>query len=48
MEGMLFTGLLSRLSYTLQDYVPRGGTAHSELGPPMSMTNQDHTPTDFL
>lgn len=44
---MLFTGLLSLLSHTIQDYVPRGGTAHSELGSPMSITNQNNTPTDF-
>ena len=30
---MLFTGLLSFLSYTLQGHLPRDGTAQSGLGP---------------
>lgn len=27
--------------YSPQDYLPMGGTAHSELGPPTSTTNQE-------
>lgn len=30
-------GLLSLLSYIMQDHLPSGGTAHLELGPPTSM-----------
>ena len=33
-------GLLSLLSYRTQDHQPRDGTAHSELGPPLSITNE--------
>lgn len=33
-------GLLSFLSYTAQGYLPSSGTAHNELGLPISITNQ--------
>jgi hypothetical protein len=32
------------LFYTVQDHLPRDGTAHSELGPPPSTRNQGHAP----
>lgn len=31
------------LSYTIQDHLARDGTSHSDLGPPMSITNQENT-----
>jgi hypothetical protein len=39
-----FPDLLSLFSYTTQDYLPRGGTTHSGLGPPTSIINQDSVP----
>lgn len=47
---MLLTGLLSmshsaRFSYTTQDYLFRSATAHSELGPPLSIIKQDPSQT---
>ena len=38
---MLFTGLLSIRSYTSQDDLPRGGTAHGGL----SYINQENAPS---
>lgn len=35
-------GLVSLLSYTVQDNQPQGGTAHSDLGPPTSKLNQEN------
>lgn len=34
--------LLSLPSYTTQGYHPRDGTLHSDLGPPISITNQEN------
>jgi hypothetical protein len=34
-------GPLSLLSYTTQNHLRRDGTAHSGMGPPVSITNQD-------
>ena len=31
--GMLLTSLVSYLSYSLQDFLPRGGTTNGGLGP---------------
>lgn len=36
-ERMLLAGLLSLLSYTTQDYLPKGGTTHIQLGLPESV-----------
>lgn len=33
--------LLSVPSYIFQDHLPKGGTTHNELGPPMSIISQD-------
>ena len=38
-------GLLSLLSYTIQDHVSRGTTTHSGLGPHTSIINQEKWPT---
>ena len=43
-----FPGLLSLLSYTTQDHLPRGGAAHNGLSPPISITNQEVSPQSFL
>lgn len=40
-------GLLSLLSYTSQDHMLRGSTAHSELVPPISIINQENDPMDL-
>jgi hypothetical protein len=37
-------GLLSLLSYTIQDHQPRDGTPHSELSPLPLTTNQENDP----
>ena len=37
-------GLLSLLSYSARDHQSRNGTAHSELGPPISIINQENAP----
>lgn len=34
--------LLSSLPYTVQDHPPRGGTAHSVLGLPITIVNQEN------
>ena len=39
---MLFTGLLSLLSYSTQDLQPQTGPAHNELGSPTSIVNQEN------
>ena len=33
----MLTGFLSKLFYSTQDHLPRGGTDHSEQGPPTSI-----------
>lgn len=35
---------LGLLSYTTQNYLPRGGTGHSAIGPSKSITNQETVP----
>lgn len=35
--------LLSLFSHIVQDHLPRGGTPHNGLGPPLSITNQEMT-----
>lgn len=35
-------GLLSLLSYPSQDHLPRGGTVHSGLSPPIPIINQEN------
>lgn len=40
--GTLLPRLLSLLSCTLQDHLPRGGLPHSGLGPITSITNQEN------
>ena len=44
MSTSLFPGLclFSYLSYAVQAHVPRGGTAHSEVGPPILINNQEN------
>ena len=37
-------GLLSLVSYSTQDHLPRDSTAHSEMGPPTSLINQENVP----
>lgn len=37
-------GLLSLFPYSNQEYQPRGGTAHSRLGPPTSIEKMLHEP----
>lgn len=39
---MLLTGLLSLLSYSMQDHLPRDWAAHSGLSPSTSIINQEH------
>ena len=39
---VLLPGLLSLCSYTTQDHISKAGTSHSGLGPPSSLTNQEH------
>lgn len=39
---VLLLDLLSLCSYTIQDHLSKGGTSHSGLGPPSSLTNQEH------
>ena len=44
-KGMLLTGLLSMVhlfSYTAKDHLLKGGIAHSGLGPPTSIVNQEN------
>lgn len=45
---MLFIGLLSLLSQSPQDHLPRNGTAYSRLGPSPSITNQENAPQGCL
>lgn len=40
-RGLLLTGSLSLLSYSTLDYQPKGGAAHSELGPPTPITSKE-------
>lgn len=37
--------LLSLLSYLTQDHLPRSGTVHRELSPPISASNEENAPT---
>ena len=39
---LALTGRALLHSYTTQAYLPRYGTAHSKLGPPTSLTNQEN------
>ena len=41
---LAFHDLVSLLFDTTQDRLPRGGAAHSELGPPISIPNQEKAP----
>lgn len=42
-------GLLSFLSYRIQNYQPRGGTTYYGLGPPQLITNlQNSLPLDLM
>ena len=43
-EEKPLTGLLRQLSLTSQDHLPGNGTAHSGLGFPTSIANQEHLP----
>jgi hypothetical protein len=47
----MLTGLLlmtwSALVYTTQDHLPRGSTTQKELGPPMSIMNQENSLKDL-
>lgn len=43
-RGTLLTDLLSYCSYTPQDCLPMRGPAHGELGPPVSISNQENSP----
>ena len=36
-------GLLSLLSYRIQDHQPRNGTTYNGLGPPLLITNREDT-----
>lgn len=46
--GILLTGLLSLLSNTTNDHLPRTGTAHSSLGLTTSIINQKKNPLGLL
>ena len=46
-EWLALQGLLRLLSYT-QDHLLRSGTTHSELGPPISIINQENVPQTCL
>lgn len=37
-------GLLSQLSYTIQDHLSRGGNNHNGLDPPVSVINEENDP----
>ena len=39
-EPLLLVACSAFFSYTAQGYLPSSGTAHNELGPPISITNQ--------
>ena len=49
---MLLTGLLSQLAqlvfYRTQDCLPRDGTAHNGLDPPISIINPENAPLGNL
>lgn len=49
--GVLLTGLLlmvcSSAFNTVQEHEPRGGTTHSELGPPATIINHENAPSDL-
>lgn len=45
--GILLIDLFNLHFYVIQDYLPRCDTAHNGLGPPLSIINQDNTPTDL-
>ena len=47
-EEKPLTGLLRQLSLTRQDHLPGNGTAHSGLGFPTSIANQEHLPQPCL
>lgn len=42
--GSLFWILLNQLSYTIQDPLPRSGTAQSGTNPPVTVNNQENAP----
>ena len=46
--GVLLTGLfpMDCSAYTVQDHLPRGGTPHSGMDPPISIINEENAPTD--
>lgn len=50
-KRMLFTGcshgLLSLLSHTVQDHLPRGGPIHNGPSPPTSMAKKENAPIDL-
>lgn len=41
-SAVFWLSLLSLLSYTSQDHLPRNGTTHNGRGPPTAITNQDN------
>lgn len=43
---MMLTDLLSYLCYIAQTYLPRDSAAHSRLGPPTLIINQDNISQD--
>lgn len=43
----LLPGVLNLLSHTAQAHLPRDGTYHSGLSPPMSIIKQEHTSQTF-
>lgn len=47
-DRLVFYSLLSLLSYTTQDHLPKGSTTYSVLYLPMSIINQENVLTDLL
>jgi hypothetical protein len=39
-----FHDLLSLFSYTTQEYLPKGGITHVDVGPSTSVINQENAP----
>lgn len=44
---LIFHGLLNLLFYDIQDYLPRGGITHSDMGFSTLTSNQEKSPTDL-
>lgn len=40
-------GLLSSISYTVQDHLPKSGTTHGRLGLATSVSNQENAPPNM-